>query len=453
MKLNVIKKASVTVLAICGEQRYNPTSKYRISNFVISIRQEDCILLHSCMTGEFVMVSDMESSVEYLVKHWFLVENNLDEIQMVSHIKKLMRGLSRNQEKGYKTIEIITTTDCNARCYYCYEKGFQRMSMDIETARKVAEFIINHRLNSNIHIKWYGGEPLMNTKVIDLISEKLTDNGVVITSSMISNGFLFSECSIKKARDNWKLSNVRITIDGTESVYNKTKNYKGYSENAFEKVVNNIDNLTNAQIPVTIRLNIEKFNIDDAKSLINTLCIRYKGNKYIDFMLRPLNNTDCDNTIESSGKEREHLLNQIIRLKFDIFNKGFDINCGKLSGMTLCTCIADSGKYIVIKPDGGLAYCSTDFDSKSFGSIYTDTDNIPYPQLGSYMYEKETICEDCPLYPICSPSKLCPSCLKPICNYTQKQYNISDIVLTMKKLYRHYKNQNNYIYYEDNRHI
>lgn len=75
------KKASVTVLAICGEQRYNPTSKYRISNFVISIRQEDCILLHSCMTGEFVMVSDMESSVEYLVKHWFLVENNLDEIQ------------------------------------------------------------------------------------------------------------------------------------------------------------------------------------------------------------------------------------------------------------------------------------------------------------------------------------------------------------------------------------
>lgn len=439
MKVNIIKKASEIVLAISGEQMYNPNCKYKISNFVISIKQEDCILLHSCMTGEFVVVSDIESSTEYLVRHWFLVKENLDEFQMVSHIKKLMRSLSKHQKKGYKTIEIITTTNCNARCYYCYEKGFQHMSMSIETAHKAAEFIINHRLNDNIHIKWYGGEPLMNTKVIDLISEKLIDNGIIITSSMISNGYLFTEHSIKRAKNNWKLSNVRITIDGNESVYNKIKNYKGYSENAFKNVINNIDHLTNAQIPVTIRLNIEKSNIDDAQSLIDTLCVKYQGNKYIDFMLRPLNNTDCNNTIESPGKEREHLLNQIVKLKINLFNKGFDVNCGKLSGMTLCTCIADSGKYIVIKPNGELAYCSTDFDRKSFGSIYTDTDDIPYPQLSKYIYEKEKICEDCPLYPICSPSKLCPSCLKPICNNTQKQYNISDVMLTMKKLYKQYK--------------
>lgn len=75
------KKASEIVLAISGEQMYNPNCKYKISNFVISIKQEDCILLHSCMTGEFVVVSDIESSTEYLVRHWFLVKENLDEFQ------------------------------------------------------------------------------------------------------------------------------------------------------------------------------------------------------------------------------------------------------------------------------------------------------------------------------------------------------------------------------------
>jgi sulfatase maturation enzyme AslB (radical SAM superfamily) len=40
---------------------------------------------------------------------------------------------------------------------------------------------------------------------------------------MISNGILFNEKNIVKARELWHLKNVQITLDGTESSYEQIK--------------------------------------------------------------------------------------------------------------------------------------------------------------------------------------------------------------------------------------
>ena len=74
-----------------------------------------------------------------------------------------------------------------------------------------------------------------------------------------------------KATNIWKLRNVRITIDGTESVYNKVKSYIGVNYNPFAQVIKNIELLIKQGIPVTIRLNIEKYNIKDVKELLRFL--------------------------------------------------------------------------------------------------------------------------------------------------------------------------------------
>ena len=36
---------------------------------------------------------------------------------------------------------------------------------------------------------------------------------------MISNGILFDEESVKKAKEFWKLGNIQITLDGTYDYY------------------------------------------------------------------------------------------------------------------------------------------------------------------------------------------------------------------------------------------
>lgn len=440
---HIIKEASPALISILGKQKFEVCNEYRISNFTIMVNCDDGILYHSCLTGELIIVTDESISRQYLIEHWFYVLVNIDEKLMLPNIKNLLRCLSKKQKKGYKTFEIITTTSCNAQCYYCYELGFKHMTLNEETAGKVIEFIDKNRYNNNVKIKWYGGEPLMNLKAIDIISEGLFKKRLTYSSTMISNGLLFSEEVIAKAKKLWNLRNVRITLDGTEKTYNETKKYKNCADSPFRIVLKNIDNLLAEGISVTIRLNIEGKNMDDVKKLIDYLCNKYKDNFLLDFMLRPLNNTEENKQIESLGINRDSVLNEITLMKEKLFSDGFFVNCGKLTGMTLCSCIADSGKYIAIKPNGELVYCSSDFDKKNFGSVYNDSQPIPFPELSKQLFEKKAICDDCPLFAICSPSKLCPACIKPICNETQKLFNIEDVKLTMKKEYRIYKVKNN----------
>lgn len=435
----IIKKASIAVLSICGEQIYDANQQYHISNFVIVINEECGQLFHSCLTGELVEVTDRSEAYQYLISHWFLVGHRIDEKSMAYKIKRLMRCWSNHLEKGYKTIEIVTTTKCNARCYYCYEQSFKPMTMSKETANRAVDFIFDHIFNKTIRIKWYGGEPLMNIPVIDIISKGLLNKGISITSTMISNGLLFSEEVIKKAKNIWHLLNARITLDGTAHFYNKTKRYMSCPKNAFQLVLNNIDNLLNNGISVTIRLNVEIDNMEDVKDLLHFLCEKYRGYKNLDFMIRPLNNTNSNKEIESFGDIRNYILELIMLMKSQLVEDGFSVNCGKLSGMTFSTCAADSGKYVLIKPNGELAYCSTDFDTKAYGSIYDESKPILCPQLSKYPCEKGHICGTCPIYPLCNPSRLCPSCVKPICNEIQKKSNILDVVLNIKQYYRNYK--------------
>lgn len=439
----VIKEASLALLSILGRQKFEMSKHYRISNFTINVPCEDGTLYHSCLTGELIIVNNEISALQYLVEHWFYILMDTDEKAMIPNIKKLLRCLANKQKEGFKTFEIITTTYCNAQCYYCYESGFKHMTLSCETAEKVIDFINNNRCCDHIKIKWYGGEPLMNEKAIDTISKGLLKKGIAFRSTMISNGLLFSEDVISKAKESWNLYNVRITVDGTEKIYNATKNYKKCSGNPYYIVLKNIDHLLANGISVTIRLNIEEKNINDVKVLIDYLCDKYKGHNLLDFMLRPLNNTATNKQIESIGINRDSILNEISLLKEKLFTEGHYVNCGKLTGLTLCSCIADSGKYIAIKPNGELAYCSSDFDKKTFGSVYSNSPVIPFPELSKQPYKKQAICNDCPLYPICTPSKLCPACLKPICNEAQKAYNIEDVKLTMKKEYRIFTIKNN----------
>lgn len=443
---HIIKEASTATTCILGKQKFEMRNEYRISNFTITTNCKDGILYHSCLTGELIIVTDERIARQYLIEHWFYVFTKTDEKSILTNVKKLLRALAQKQKEGYKTFEIITTTICNAQCYYCYEKGFKQMSLNSKTAEKVIDFIDKHRCCDDIKLKWYGGEPLMNTKAIDTISKGLLSKGIKFKSTIITNGLLFSEDIIFRAKALWNLYNVRITVDGTEDIYNTTKNYKKCTGNPYKIIIKNIDNLLANNISVTIRLNIEERNIEDIKTLLHYLCKKYKGSNLLDFMLRPLNNTATNKQIESTGINRVSILNKITSIKKELFTYGFSVNCGKLTGLTLSSCIADSGKYIAIKPNGELAYCSSDFDNKAFGSVYNENPVIPFPKLNKQLYKKRAICNDCPLYPICSPSKLCPACLKPICNKTQKSYNIEDVKLTMKKEYRNftikYNNQN-----------
>ena len=109
---------------------------------------------------------------------------------------------------------ILPTTACNARCYYCFEKGTKVETMTEQTANDVVEFIKKHHGGEKVSILWFGGEPSLCPNRITQISNGLRVNGVKFVSQMISNGYAFDEGLVEEAVNNWNLRFIQITFDG-----------------------------------------------------------------------------------------------------------------------------------------------------------------------------------------------------------------------------------------------
>ncbi len=182
-----------------------------------------------------------------LIDRWFLVPQEHDDRKACHEIRE-MAALLKPATNTVTTYVILTTTGCNARCFYCYEKGTKPVVMTAETASKVVRYIVAHRGDENVSIRWFGGEPLVNVKVIDQICTELREQGVPFRSSMVSNGYLMDADMVERAKDLWQLQHVEITLDGMAQTYNRVKDYVYRGVNAFERVLENIGMLTAAGI-------------------------------------------------------------------------------------------------------------------------------------------------------------------------------------------------------------
>ena len=433
----VVQNTSNLIITICGCQQYDSNKRYRLSDFVVKTTSMGVLLYFSCLTGELVEVSDFDSAYEYLVNHWFYVGYDINEKKNVPKLHKLIRSLRLNQKKNITDFQIITTTECNANCFYCYESKFSKISMSKITADKVVDFIRKNTSGQKAKVLWYGGEPLVNSDVIDYISTKLDSTGISYSSSIISNGLLFTDSIIDRAQKSWRLTNARITLDGTERIYNKIKAYRNASVNPFSLVLSNIEKLTNNGIKVTIRINVGQHNINDVFNLVNQLCDRYKNSKFVNFMIRILRNTRNNHDIEGDENIQAKLFKQIMQIQDLIFNAGFDLFNGKItSNLTYNFCRADSGSFIIVKPNGELAFCAENFDTDCYGSIFDEKIMLEIPDMSKDIYPKQEICDDCPRYVMCQPSKLCPALKTPICNKVEKVFVMHNLDLAIKERYR-----------------
>ena len=174
-----------------------------------------------------------ENLEKELYRLGFYVDDDYSEAEYILTRNRI--NYEKSRSLGFR---IFTTTNCNARCFYCYENGVKHFDMSKETADLIINFITERiSLYNSLQIQWFGGEPLVNYKIIDYITEKLKPliekYNIKYSSTMISNGYLFNDELIKKAKNEWKLKKIQITLDGLKDTYQKIKQIN--DENAFEK--------------------------------------------------------------------------------------------------------------------------------------------------------------------------------------------------------------------------
>lgn len=403
--MKIIHKPANLVENILGKQTINNSLKYRPLLYLIQQPVDEGMLIYNVMTKCMILLSQNElehyNEIEFLKENWFFVPEFNDDKKNCLQLRNLANILY-NTNNAINHYCIFTTTDCNARCFYCYEQGTPRISMNLSTADKIVNFIIKNHKSEAVKIRWFGGEPLYNLKVIDYITAKLKDNRIKFSSSMVSNGYLFDSSVLEKAISNWNLKVVQITLDGTEKKYNKSKHFIYKNINAFEVVVNNIKKISEAGIVVQIRLNIDKYNISDMHNLVDYLCELFSGNNYIKIYTAKLFENVEHGAVIRTDEERKLLFKQaeILEEKIAKFGLSFcDFNIADT--ITFNSCMADNKASLIVLPSGKLGKCEH-FQTQDFcgdldrGIIYVEncekfTQEIPHSDK----------CDSCAFFPDC----------------------------------------------------
>ena len=101
--------------------------------------------------------------------------------------------------------------------------------MDDKTASAVIKHILKLPKMEKFYIHWFGGEPLLNTividKVMDAVYDRLKSNGTRVYVYFTSNGSMLDKEVCHKAKKLWHANYFQITIDDIGKKYDEIKNY------------------------------------------------------------------------------------------------------------------------------------------------------------------------------------------------------------------------------------
>lgn len=314
-----------------------------------------------------------------------IIEDDVDELAMMRFDNTYFAAT------GDYHFRILTTTACNARCTYCYEKGTPVITMNDETVEKVVAFIQKTVIpNKPIRIEWFGGEPLVNMAVIYTICEKLKILGFDFESTMVTNGILLDDKTVKTLKNICHLTKVQITLDGLSDVYSAVK---GVSKSCFDKVISNILLLASNEITVHVRMNYAN-NHDDLADLIKYLGQELGFNKRIFYYVYPV--------FESTDSVSWEIMERVLDLNDTLLTVGLM----KRSDLYKFTyrqnrCFATGYNSFTIGPDGKLYNCSHVMSDK--GLVGTVDSYSPY-NANRIRFVDQNIsakCADCVLYPFC----------------------------------------------------
>ena len=421
---------------IVGRQKRADGQRYRLMTYVVQQPVADGLLLYNTLTRSLLLLTPDEAAditaLQELTDRWFLVPQAHDDRRLCLQVRQ-MADLLKPAAKTVTGYTILPTTGCNARCFYCYQKGARSVVMSAETADKTVRYIATHRGDETVKISWFGGEPLVNVQIIDRICTELSGQGVPFRSTMVSNGYLFDADTVQRAKDLWQLQRVQITLDGTAQTYNRVKDYVYRGVNAFDRVLENIGLLTAAGIRVNIRLNVDKHNIEEMAELVELLHRRFGPNEYLSVYSHELFG-------ERTPEDNAELFARRMQLEQQIVSLGYGGKPSLQKDLQQNNCMADNDRSVVIAPDGHLGKCQHFIDSEFFGHIDSEERNEAVVRKFKERPPDQDACATCFYYPQCNRLVMCHHCV--MCTPETRKESLYNMTQAMKYEYERYLGKN-----------
>ena len=352
-------------------------------------------------------------SLQYLYDNGFLVDSELDE---------KMLGDMYYYDNIYENdlnITVLVSEDCNFRCKYCYE-SFKNGDITTGICESFLKF-----LQKNLHkyksltISWFGGEPLLNIKAIEMISKKAIELcrslGVLYSASISTNGYLLTP-EMTNRLIACKVLNIQVTLDGTEKAHDELRVLRN-GDPTFDIILNNLknirDNVKRRSVKFRIRSNLSKIQMDEISDYLVLMNKEFSADSRFQFYFRPVGDWGGQR-VKSVKDKIFSTLNELYEpiLKCDvILNSDF-----YLSLLPLNICNAAKRHSFVLGSNGTIYKCTMLLDDdcnkigylRENGILELDLGKLSKWVIGSSYSSSESKCNKCNLWNLCH-SHQCPA--------------------------------------------
>jgi uncharacterized protein len=378
----------------------------KLSNYNVKLDVDNNYAIYNTVSRKYVLYDD--SKKEYIdsilnninkdkyeinegeilkkfIKNGIIIEDNLDESEKVTYL------FNKTKYQDRRFILIVSPTlDCNFRCPYCFEERKNSYISD-EVIKDLIDFVkkISKEVNT-LQVGWFGGEPMLQfekiKKMTKIFKEICENEGCNYCSTMTTNGYLFNDERINDL-DDFNMKRIQITLDGDREFHNKKRPLADGS-GTFDKILENINKIVDKDIPLYLRINVDKDNAESIPKLFD-LIPENKREKIIVNMCNIFQNKEDVN------------LFPLYQIAIDM---GFSF---KFSRKQFQICEGSFINSITVQPDGIITPCQMcserGFD---FGSIGKDGRLLLKNESEFYKFRSTSAldnekCKECNRLPLC----------------------------------------------------
>ena len=219
------------------------------TNTLLQILKEHFIVLERFLKKGFptntdkLALSNYEKDIVMLQQRGMFKNSIVEKVEnpYLNSVESFLKGSVHDM-----TLQV--TRQCNFDCRYCLyageehiEREHENKNMSIATAYKSIDFLFDHSYDAEkINISFYGGEPLLNFKLIKSCVKYAEKKfySKQIEFSMTVNGSLLDEEKIMFfIEHDFKLS---ISLDGPEVIQDSHRKFRNTGEGTFGVVMKNI---------------------------------------------------------------------------------------------------------------------------------------------------------------------------------------------------------------------
>jgi uncharacterized protein len=315
-----------------------------------------------------------------------LEESNL----ITNHNEKQdLKPVKRDSNYSVNTIDLFLSQICNLSCIYCFERNNESLSgnnikfMDSKTAERSIDFLINiSNDNNNLHVCFFGGEPLLNFKILkhtvlyaerlgDILNKKfffsLTTNATLLRDEVIS--FLIKH----KIR-------ILISLDGDLQTHNANRPFSN-GTGSYSQIIKNLKKLRKNKFDYSARATVTLKDINNINSNYKHLLSLGFNNIHFEHALGKNGNFQINSDIDIEVIKKQYYLiaKKIIsnyksgrKFSFTPITKSIG---NIISGLKMnYSCFIGRG-YLAIDVDGDIYLCHRLVGNRTFimGNVMDDS--------------------------------------------------------------------------------